>query len=162
MIAYHNKGRSKRPSYEEVCGRICLVHDFTEWGGVKSPFRVTAADGRAVIGHPLARTWDDAERRWMYAEENDTRSDVRVDMSAIRASCDTAAEAVALMEVSEVAQKAVLSVRKLAEARMKALSGATLARAPDVRLLSFDEHDEWVDPESGQTLLSAPIPEEFW
>jgi hypothetical protein len=161
MIAYHNRGRAKRPSYDEIAGRICLVQDFTEWGGVKGPVRVTSDDGRAVIGNELVRSWDDAERRWKYTDESDTRSDVRIDKSAIRASCDTAAEAVALMEVSAAAQKAIIHARKLAEARMKALGGASIATASDIRLLSFDEHDEWVNPDSGETLLSVPLGEEF-
>lgn len=161
MIAYHNQGRGNRPAYDEIAGRICLVQDFTEWGGVKGPVRVTADDGRAVIGNELVRSWDGAERRWKYTDESDTRSDVRIDRSAIRASCDTAAEAVAMMEVSAVAQKAILAARKLAEARMKALDGVSIATAADIRLLSFDEHDEWVDPESGKTMLSVPLAEEF-
>lgn len=161
MIVYHNRGRAKRPSYDEIAGRICLVQDFTDWGGVKGPVRVTSDDGRAVIGNELVRSWDDVEKRWKYTDENDTRSDVRIDKSAIRASCDTASEAVAMMEVSAAAQTAILAARKLAEARMKALSGASIAKAPDIRLLSFDEHDEWVDPESGKTLLSVSLPEEF-
>lgn len=161
MIVYHNRGRATRPSYNEIAGRICLAKDFTEWGGVKAPFRVTADDGRSVIGFPLARAWDDTEKRWKYTDESDTRSDVCIDKDAIRASCDTASEAAAMMEVSEVAQQEILAARKLAEARMKALSGASIAKAPDIRLLSFDEHDEWVDPESGKTLLSVPLPEEF-
>ncbi len=161
MIAYHNRARAKRPSYDEIAGRICLVQDFTEWDGVKGPFRVTADDGRAVIGNELVRSWDGVEKRWRYTDESDTRSDVRIEKAAIRASCDTVSEAVAMMEVSAAAQKAIIAAGKLAEARMKALAGASIAAAPDIRLLSFDEHDEWVDPDSGKTMLSVPLGEEF-
>jgi hypothetical protein len=161
MIAYHNRGRAKRPSYDEIAGRICLVQDFTEWDGVKGPFRVTADEGRAVIGNVLARSWDETERRWKYSDESDTRGDVRIDKSAISASCDTASEAVAMMEVSAAAQKTILDARKLAEARMKALAGKSIEPAPDIRLLALDEDDQWVNPESGETMLSLPLGEEF-
>jgi hypothetical protein len=161
MIIYHNKGRGNRPSYEGIAGRICLVQDFTEWGGVKGPFRVTSDDGRAVVGFPLAREWNDEERRWQYTDESDTRSDIRVEKSAIRASCDTASEAVALMEVSAAAQKAISQQSKLAIARMKALEGQAIAVSSDILLLSLDDRDEWVDAETGSVRLTVPLPDEF-
>jgi hypothetical protein len=161
MITCHNRGRTKRPSYDEIAGRVCLVQDFSEWGGVKGPFRFTADDGRVVIGNLLVRSWDEQERRWKYSDESDTGSDVRIDKQAIRASCDTAAEAVAMMEVSRVAMDTFASVRRQVDARLASLAGNDIAGSPDLRLLSFDDHDEWIDAESGKTVLSLPLAEQF-
>ena len=66
----------------------------------------------------------------------------------------TSSEAMAMMEVSAAAEAAILATRKLAEARLKALDGKELPAASDVRLLAFDEWDEWVNPETGKTLLT--------
>jgi hypothetical protein len=115
---------------------------------------VTGEDGRGVIGFPLKRTWDDGSRRWVYSDHSDERQDIRVDKKAIKASCDTAAEAMALMEVSIRAQADLLAIRKQAESRIKVLRGIVLPRESDVVMLVLDEQVDWVNPETGKTLLS--------
>lgn len=159
MIRQHKSPGSARATFAEIDGRICLRSDMTEWNGGAKPFRVTTDDGRAVIGHELKRTWVQAERTWKYLDDSDLRSDVRVDKSAILFSCDTAAEAVAIMEVSRVAQDEIIRVRRIASARIKALCGQSLESASDVRLLVLDDRDEWVNPDTGKTLLSLPASE---
>ena len=159
MIRQHKSGGVSRASFEDVRDRICLHSDQTEWNGATKPFRVTADDGRAVIGHELRRVWVQSDREWRYFDDADLRSDIRVDKSAIRFSCDTAAEAMALMEISRVALEELSRVRKTAAARIMSLTGQSLASATSVRLLPLDEHDEWVNPYTGETLLSLPATE---
>lgn len=159
MIKQHKTGGAGRASYEEIAGRICLHSDMTEWNGATKPFRVVSDDGRAVIGHELCKTWMPEDREWKLSDDSDVRSDIRVDKSAIRFSCDTAAEARAIMEISRVALDELSRIRKTAAARIRSLMGQSLASATHVRLLPFDDHDEWVNPDTGETLLSLPIPE---
>ena len=156
MIIRHKTGGAGRATFEEVKGRICLHSDDTEWKGVKKPFRVMIDDGRAVIGHELRREWNNEDRDWRYFDDCDLRSDIRVDKAAIQVSCDTAAEVRALLEVSRVAFDELRSIRKVAAARMAALVGKSIASDSDVRLLSLEDRDDWIDPHSGKTLLSIP------
>ncbi|NTF17880.1 hypothetical protein G6L37_05655 [Agrobacterium rubi] len=160
MIRQHRKSGATRATFADTVGRICMYSDMTDWNGGCKPFRVVSEDGRAVIGHELKRIWVQSEHAYRYFDEHDTKRDIRVEKSAIRFSCDTAAEALSIMEVSRVAHEDMIRARNIATERLKSLIGKEIQSASAVVLLCLDDRDDWVDPDTGNVLLSIPRAED--
>lgn len=154
MIDYYNHGK-KRPTYEEIQGRIVLVSDLSTWGGVKWPVVVTQDDGRSVIGHEVESDYNDDLKRHVYSQNGEQRKErTRIDKSGIRVACDTVAEAEANMEVSRVYERTCNDALKAARSRIAAMEGVSIISSGPVVMVEMPEGPKFLDKRNGETIHS--------
>lgn len=155
MIEFYNRGSRKRPTFEQMNGRIVMVSDLTTWGGVKQPVLVTEDDGRAILGRPIASEYSDEMKRHNYSHNGQLRENlVRIDKSGIRVVCDTVAEAEALMEIGRVHERECWASLQAAKSRLAAMEGASFVSSGPVVLETSAEGADFVNRSSGESIHS--------
>jgi hypothetical protein len=152
MISYYNNGTTKRPSYPEVEGRIVLVSDGTRQGLSGRAVLVSADDGRAVFGHEVERTYDDALKRFTYSQNKALAGRTRIERSAIRVACDTVAEVDAVREVVRVMEANIWQETKAAERRIAALEGVSISASGPVVMVEVADGSRFMDSNSGEAV----------
>lgn len=155
MIRYYNKSKAKRPSFDDVRGRIVLISDGSHLGFSGSVFLVTEDKGRAVIGYEVVRSYDDGLKRFTYSQNKELGDGKVIDRSAIRVACDTVAEVDAVREVVRVLEENIRAETKAAQSRLAALEGASISSAGPVVLkesLSPEGRKvpNWTDAKTGE------------
>ncbi|WP_327210398.1 hypothetical protein [Rhizobium leguminosarum] len=152
MISYYNNGKVKRPSFQDVEGRIVLVSDGTRQGLSGVVVLVSTDDGRAVIGHEVERTYSAELKRFTYSQNKAVGGRTRVERSAIRVACDTVAEVDAVREVVRVMEANIWQETKAAERRIAALEGASIASSGPVVMVELPEGSRFLDKNSGEAV----------
>lgn len=155
MIEFYNGRARKRPTFEQMKGRIVMVSDMTTWGGVKRPVLVIADDGRAVLGREIASEYSYEMKRHNYSQNGELRDgEVRIDKSGIRVVCDTVAEAEALMEIGRVHERECWESLQAAKSRLAAMEGASFVSSGPVVLEATAERADFVNKISGEAVHS--------
>jgi hypothetical protein len=152
MISYYNNAKTKRPSYQDVEGRIVLVSDGTRQGLSGVVVLVEADDGRAIIGREVERTYDDDLKRFTYSQNKALAGRTRVERSAIRVACDTVAEVDAVREVVRVMEANIWQETKAAERRIAALEGVSIAASGPVVMSELPGGSGFMDKSNGETV----------
>lgn len=153
MITYFNRGTKKRPSFEDIAGRIIMISDGSVYGGVRGPVRVSADDGRAIIGHDIDATYNGELKRWTFSQNGEQREErTRVDKSAIRVVCDTVAEVEALMEITRVYEKNVHQQLQITKKRLAAMEGVSLVSSGPLVMVEEGNGPVWFNHLNGETV----------